>query len=66
MLTVKVLPHPPILRGIDLVVDALKGKGHKVLPWTPHKHDFAVDLINNIYAADGCTVIPSFPLRHLV
>ncbi|KAL6705441.1 Acetamidase [Coniothyrium glycines] len=50
-----VLPHPPILRGIDLVVDTLKSNGHKVLPWVPYKHDFAVDLINGIYAADGCT-----------
>ncbi|KAF9693861.1 hypothetical protein EKO04_008108 [Ascochyta lentis] len=50
-----VLPHPPILRGIELVVEALKQNNHKVVPWVPHKHEFAVDLINKIYAADGCT-----------
>ncbi|KAK5206601.1 Acetamidase [Exophiala xenobiotica] len=48
-----VLPHPPILRGVDMVVSALKDKGHTVVPWKPYKHDFAVDLINKIYAADG-------------
>jgi amidase len=29
--------------------------GHTVFPWTPYKHDFAVDLINGIYASDGGT-----------
>ncbi|KAJ9191236.1 hypothetical protein DTO032I3_8957 [Paecilomyces variotii] len=51
-----VLPHPPILRGIETVVSTLKKNGHNVVPWTPYKHDFAVDLINGIYASDGCTV----------
>ncbi|KAJ9218983.1 hypothetical protein DTO027B5_7762 [Paecilomyces variotii] len=50
-----VLPHPPILRGIETVVSTLKKSGHNVVPWTPYKHDFAVDLINGIYASDGCT-----------
>ncbi|KAF2654945.1 Acetamidase [Lophiostoma macrostomum CBS 122681] len=49
-----VLPHPPVLRGVDLVVDALKKNGHNVFPWTPYRHDYAVDLINGIYASDGC------------
>lgn len=51
----KVLPHPPILRGIETVVRTLKNAGHNVIPWTPYKHDYAVDLINNIYASDGGT-----------
>jgi amidase len=34
-------------------VSALKTAGHNVFPWTPYKHDYAVDLINNIYASDG-------------
>ncbi|KAJ9411210.1 hypothetical protein DTO045G8_842 [Paecilomyces variotii] len=50
-----VLPHPPILRGIETVVSTLKKNGHNVVPWIPYKHDFAVDLINGIYASDGCT-----------
>lgn len=48
-----VMPHPPILRGVEQVVSTLKENGHKVVPWKPYKHDFAVDLIQGIYAADG-------------
>lgn len=33
----------------------MKKAGHTVFPWTPYKHDFAVDLINGIYASDGGT-----------
>jgi len=36
-----------------MVVSALKGHGHTVVPWEPYKHVFAADLINKIYAADG-------------
>ncbi|KAJ5683972.1 acetamidase [Penicillium maclennaniae] len=54
-----VLPHPPILRGIETVVSTLKENGHSVHPWTPHKHDYGHDLINKIYAADGCTDVLS-------
>ncbi|RHZ70341.1 hypothetical protein CDV55_108460 [Aspergillus turcosus] len=50
-----VLPHPPILRGIEKVVSTLTQNGHSVHPWTPYKHDFGHNLINNIYAADGST-----------
>jgi len=39
-----------------LVVETLKQNGHKLVPWDPYKHDFAVDLANKIYASDGCTV----------
>ncbi|EXJ78711.1 acetamidase [Capronia coronata CBS 617.96] len=48
-----VLPHPPILRGIDMVVLALKDNGHTVVPWQPYKHGYAVDLIQKIYSSDG-------------
>jgi amidase len=43
-------------------MDVLERNQHKVLPWTPYKHEFAVDLANKIYAADGSTVrhFPSF------
>jgi amidase len=51
-----VLPHPPILRGIEKVVSTMKENGHNIVTWTPYKHDFGHDLINNIYAADGSTV----------
>lgn len=48
-----VMPHPPILRGVETVVSTMKKAGHTVFPWTPYKHDFAFDLINGIYASDG-------------
>ncbi|RSL69394.1 Acetamidase [Fusarium sp. AF-6] len=50
-----VLPHPPILRGVQTVVDKLKEGGHTVVPWEPYKHSYAVDLVNKIYASDGGT-----------
>lgn len=49
------LPHPPILRGVDTVLSTLKAAGHRIFPWTPYKHDFAHDLINSIYSSDGGT-----------
>lgn len=48
-----VLPHPPILRGIEKVTSVLKENGHKVVPWEAYRHPYAVDLIQGIYAADG-------------
>ncbi|KAI4126781.1 MAG: hypothetical protein LQ347_004836 [Umbilicaria vellea] len=48
-----VLPHPPILRGVETVVSTMKKNGHEVVDWEPYKHDFAVNLINGIYAGDG-------------
>jgi len=50
-----VLPHPPILRGIETVVSTMTKAGHTVFPWKPYKHDYAVNLINGIYASDGGT-----------
>ncbi|TAQ86469.1 hypothetical protein B7494_g5206 [Chlorociboria aeruginascens] len=48
-----VLPHPPILRGIETVVSTLQKNGHNVVPWRPYKHDNAFDLIAGIYSSDG-------------
>ncbi|CAH0027283.1 unnamed protein product [Clonostachys rhizophaga] len=48
-----VLPHPPILRGVQTVVDKLQSAGHTVNPWTPIDHTFAVNLANKVYASDG-------------
>ncbi|KAF3386419.1 Acetamidase [Penicillium rolfsii] len=48
-----VLPHPPILRGVETVVSTLKKNGHTVIQWMPYKHDFGHNLINSIYASDG-------------
>jgi amidase len=53
-----VLPHPPVLRALDKVLGLLAENGNTVVPWTPYKHDYAVDLTNQIFAADGCKVFP--------
>lgn len=37
------------------MASTLKTAGHNLFPWTPYKHDFAVNLINGIYASDGGT-----------
>ncbi|KAJ4341944.1 Acetamidase [Ascochyta clinopodiicola] len=44
-----VLPHPPILRGIELVLDVLKQNNHRVVPW---------DVLKDINAS-GEPVIPN-------
>ncbi|KAH7263835.1 amidase signature domain-containing protein [Fusarium tricinctum] len=54
-----VLPHPPILRAIQKVVDKLGEAGHTVVPWEPYRHPYAVDLANRVYASDGGTDIYS-------
>lgn len=45
-----------MLRALDKVLGLLKDNGNTVVPWTPYKHDYAADLINQIFAADGCAV----------
>ncbi|KAI0205858.1 amidase signature domain-containing protein [Astrocystis sublimbata] len=30
-----VQPHPPITRGLNIIVDAIRGAGHKVVDWNP-------------------------------
>lgn len=51
--TFQVLPHPPILRGIQTVVDKAKEAGHTVVAWKPFKHQQAVDFANQVYASDA-------------
>lgn len=41
---------------MNTVVSTLTKDGHNLIQWTPYKHDYAVDMINGIYAADGSTV----------
>jgi amidase len=47
------MPHPPILRGVHLVVNALRRAGHTIVEWQPYKHEYAADLIGSICGADG-------------
>jgi amidase len=47
------MPHPSILRGVQLVVDALRRNGHTVVEWQPYKHEYAINLLDSIFDADG-------------
>ncbi|KAH7166470.1 amidase signature domain-containing protein [Dactylonectria macrodidyma] len=54
-----VLPHPPIIRSVETVVDTMRKAGHAVIPWEPYKHPHAKDLINRVDTSDGGTDIVS-------
>jgi amidase len=36
--------HPPIARGIDIVVKTLQRLGHRVVEWKPPSHATAIEL----------------------
>lgn len=47
-------PHPPILRAISMVKEALAKAGHKYVPWTlPVTKEDLAKLAGKIYGADG-------------
>ncbi|KAK4125869.1 amidase [Parathielavia appendiculata] len=46
-------PHPPILRGIRDVVNALRQAGHKVVDWNPPLHATAKKIHLAFLLADG-------------
>ncbi|GAA96941.1 uncharacterized protein L969DRAFT_96833 [Mixia osmundae IAM 14324] len=48
-----VLPDPPILRALSIVADALREQGHEILDWDASDHREGVELINEIFQADG-------------
>ncbi|KAJ5984027.1 Amidase, partial [Penicillium waksmanii] len=47
--------HPPIARGLKLVVQTLKRLGHKVIDWSPPSHAPAHALASKAYHLDGGT-----------
>ncbi|OCL15205.1 amidase [Glonium stellatum] len=49
----KVTPHPPVIRAIKMVVDAVKKAGHKVIQWEPPSHFEACDIHQSFIRADG-------------
>ncbi|KAH9935683.1 general amidase [Fomitopsis serialis] len=42
-----VVPHPPVIRALEMTRDALRAAGHKVVDWQPIKH---LELTNTISA----------------
>lgn len=47
------MPHPPVLRAIRIVINALRKVGHTVIEWHPYKHGYGDELIRKMYSADG-------------
>ncbi|KAJ3910090.1 general amidase [Lentinula edodes] len=46
-----VVPHPPIIRGLEVVKKALLNAGHKVIDWKPLKHAEMFKCLHDIWAA---------------
>ncbi|KAM6521671.1 hypothetical protein FSOLCH5_006427 [Fusarium solani] len=46
-------PHPPVLRGLRIVHDALKNSGHKVVDWEPPSQTTAKRVHVSFLMADG-------------
>ncbi|EWY85605.1 hypothetical protein FOYG_12746 [Fusarium oxysporum NRRL 32931] len=45
--------HPPVLRGLKVVVEALKKAGHKAIDWKPPSHETATNIHARFLSADG-------------
>jgi amidase len=48
-----VVPHPPIIRALEMTRDALIAAGHEVVDWKPHKHAELSEVTMGIWAAAG-------------
>uniref|UniRef100_A0A8H7TRY5 Amidase domain-containing protein n=1 Tax=Bionectria ochroleuca TaxID=29856 RepID=A0A8H7TRY5_BIOOC len=48
-----VQPHPPILRALALVREALNSQGHGLMDWAPPSHKRAVDIVQTCWLYDG-------------
>ncbi|RGP69091.1 putative general amidase [Fusarium longipes] len=46
-------PHPPVLRGLHVVAEAMKKAGHKVVDWNPPSQERATTIIGGFFGADG-------------
>lgn len=48
-----VRPHPPIERGMDETVAALRAAGHEVIEWEALDHAGGQDIVSSLFDADG-------------
>ncbi|KAJ3998567.1 amidase signature domain-containing protein [Lentinula boryana] len=46
-----IVPHPPIIRGLEIVKKALLDAGHKVIDWKPSKHAEMYKCLGDIWTA---------------
>ncbi|KAG6873896.1 hypothetical protein C0995_009675 [Termitomyces sp. Mi166 len=47
----EVVPHPPIIRGLEMAKNALIKAGHKVIDWKPLDHKIMLDVGFSIFSA---------------
>ncbi|TFY81574.1 hypothetical protein EWM64_g2435 [Hericium alpestre] len=48
-----VVPHPPIIRALEMTKKALLAAGHEVVDWKPYKHDELYDIVRAMWTAAG-------------
>lgn len=48
-----VVPHPPIIRGLEMTKQALIAAGHEVVDWKPYKHTELYEVTRGIWTAAG-------------
>lgn len=46
-------PQPPVTRAIDMVVEALKAAGHKIIDWNPPPHSELIAIAMKPWRSDG-------------
>ncbi|THH27363.1 hypothetical protein EUX98_g6833 [Antrodiella citrinella] len=47
------VPHPPVIRALEMTKAALLAAGHQVVDWVPHRHAEISKVVNDIWSA-GC------------
>ncbi|CAK7897201.1 hypothetical protein CAAN1_03S07074 [[Candida] anglica] len=48
-----VRPTPPIRRGLQITIDALRKAGHEVIEWDPAEHFRLSEIITSFFLSDG-------------
>ncbi|KAF5581774.1 amidase [Fusarium pseudoanthophilum] len=48
-----IMPHPPVKRGLDMVMKALHAAGHDLIKWQPPAYSRALDIQNALMNANG-------------
>ncbi|KAH8173611.1 amidase domain-containing protein [Sarocladium implicatum] len=54
-----VMPHPPVLRGLEEAAAKLRSAGHEVIEFTPYQHQRAWDIAFPLYYTTGAKEIKS-------
>ncbi|KAI0260490.1 general amidase [Gloeopeniophorella convolvens] len=49
----QVVPHPPVIRALEITKQALIAAGHDVIDWKPYKHGEIYAVTRDIWAAAG-------------